>query len=268
MGWIIAYFLGILTALSPKNPENTKRGDNNSYKKNDQRPPRIICAELATPIPISVNNAPKERHPNWKRIKTFFEIIGIASAIVLAIFTVLQWRDAHIDFVSTQRAWIGVRDPSSITNIVNNSGRPESSITYVVTLKNYGNSAASRLWATSKVATALDEIVPYIADSCKDATNGSNAIFQTWNAAKGTMTGGLQSGEVMFPTQEYGRWFKDVTIKRTGVIFIVGCVVYKDQFGNLRHTKFCEWVQTDLMKLKTSDLPVFLYSFFGANDAD
>ncbi|MGA2102019.1 MAG: hypothetical protein ABSG34_12990 [Candidatus Sulfotelmatobacter sp.] len=266
MNMLIAYLLGLCTALLPKKTTNPKSENQDAYKHGEKGERRTFRAELATPIAIAVKNEPQERHPIWQRLKTGAEVFGIGAAVFIALITYFQWDDAHKNFILGQRAWLGVREPSSITNIVN--GPEDSKITYVVTLRNYGNSVAKHIWITSKVATRADDIWPYITQSCGEADRGTNATLKVWNVERTAIAGGFLAGDVMFPSQEYGRWFKDISVKRTGVMFIVGCVAYRDQFGNLRHTKFCDWVQADLMQLKTGDLPVYLYAFFGANDAD
>jgi hypothetical protein len=73
-------------------------------------------------------------------------------------------------------------------------------------------------------------------------------------------------GDSMFPNDEVGRWFQEDKIPLADGFYIVGCVVYKDQFGKERHTKFCNWYQGANIVNETP--PIFLYSFFGLNDAD
>jgi len=266
MGIFIAYLMGILTALRATKPDQaTGKQDKSSTEHNDGTV-GIVRAEIATPVPISVKNEPQERHPKLQLAKTIAEIIGISAAVVLAVITVLQWREAHRNFLIDERAWVGIRHPTSITVISN--GPQESTITYVVNLQNYGKSVATRVWLTTNIVTDPQDIVSYIDASCKESNDGTNAILHTWNADKAEKAVGFVTGDTIFPTEEEGKWFYNISFKRTGVLFIVGCAVYKDQFGTTHHTRFCDWSQIDITKLSASDLPLMIYPFFGANDAD
>lgn len=64
-----------------------------SENEHQRMEPRIVRAELATPVPISIKNEPQDRHPNWQRAKTIAEILGIAAAIYYGYIATRQWKE-------------------------------------------------------------------------------------------------------------------------------------------------------------------------------
>jgi len=71
----------------------------------------------------------------------------------------------------------------------------------------------------------------------------------------------------MFPTDGFGRWFTDDSFpvsQDAGMFWIVGCITYSDQFEEPRVTRFCN---VYYKPIKSATFPIFLYSFFGLNDA-
>lgn len=188
---------------------------------------------------------------------------AFCAAILYASIAALQWREAHKTMVTANRAWIGVSRPIEITKIQPGTNTENPKVTYVVTLKNYGTSVGLRVWITTRVVTNPIGLKTAAHDSCREALSGSNGIMATAGDPHAEHT----IGDVMFPTDEYGRWFSDESLSPTKQFFIVGCVAYKDQFGQQRHTQFCNWYRggDDITKPTP---PIFLYSFFGWNDAD
>jgi len=91
----------MLNGLRKNQPDNAQHdpaqedhGDN----------PRIISAELRTPVPIRVQNETQDRHPNWNRVKTIAEILGIIAAIGYGYVAIRQWREMISARHQTQHA--------------------------------------------------------------------------------------------------------------------------------------------------------------------
>jgi hypothetical protein len=54
---------------------------------------RFVRGELSTPVPIRVESDSRERHPNWKKVKTGIEILGIGAAIFYGYMVLRQLRE-------------------------------------------------------------------------------------------------------------------------------------------------------------------------------
>lgn len=185
--------------------------------------------------------------------------LAFGAAAIYAAVAGYQLVELRRSIEVSNRAWIGVSRPVSITSI--DSRGPEPVVTYVVTVKNYGPSVAQHLYPSAHIVTRAFDLLEQAHNSCKEAEMGSNGIMV--NA--GSKSAEHVIGDSMFPGDEYGRWFSGKFIAGDG-FYIVGCVAYRDQFGKERHTQFCNWYQgTDLMKEK---LPILMYSFLGLNQAD
>jgi hypothetical protein len=82
----VSRLISILSKQQPK-PNNVCEAID------DRGEPQIIRAELSTPVAIAVQNEPKDSHPNWQRVKTVVEIVGILAALTYAYVAVRQWRE-------------------------------------------------------------------------------------------------------------------------------------------------------------------------------
>jgi hypothetical protein len=80
----------LFDALKQDKPAD-KHAETNAEQNN--RPRRVISAELATPVPITVHTKSKDKKTNWDKAKTTVEIIGIAAAVFYAYMAVRQWRE-------------------------------------------------------------------------------------------------------------------------------------------------------------------------------
>jgi hypothetical protein len=138
-----------------------------------------------------------------------------------------------------------------------------------VTLKNYGPSVALHTYTSTKVVTEITQIRARINDACTEAIYGMNTPMQVKivspNNTEITDNGGV-AGETLFPSDEPGKWYRNIAFDRSEVVFIVGCIAYRDEFGKERHTRFCNWTTT--LNPKNQTLPIFLYPFIGYSDAD
>jgi hypothetical protein len=73
---------------------------------------------------------------------------------------------------------------------------------------------------------------------------------------------------MMFPNEMVGRYYTDGIIKNGKVpspLIIVGCIVYRDQFGYERRTRFCHGGLVELENVTVSAL--FYQCPVGVNDA-
>jgi hypothetical protein len=217
-----------------------------------------------SPIPSQHDHPRKDEDhtPGWKKA---VEISAIVIAFTYATLTFLQWTALKHSIELSNRAWVGVSRPVEVTAV--NYDAKNAKASYIVSLKNYGPSVALHVGIAAQVTTNLMQLVPLLQKDCKDAKGMANGLYisPVEKFAENIL------GETLYPSNEEGRYFDDQSfqpypgIETPKELYVVGCIAYKDQFGNLRQTRFCNWYYGNLKEAK---FPLFLYSFFGLNDAN
>jgi hypothetical protein len=166
--------------------------------------------------------------------------LAFAAATIYAGIAYLQWRDAHQSFIVNNRAWVGIDRPieiKSISSDITHGGK----VSYVVTLKNFGNSVALSMALWTKAINGWDMMKPAMDDSCFHAAVLSRGKFVNGNKVPIDWPEHMSAG-VLFPTETQGRHFTDDEIqvgKTQSGLMIIGCIVYRDQFGKERQTHMC-----------------------------
>ena len=69
-------------------------------------------------------------------LKKLLQYVAIASGLVVAIFTIFQWKDAHHNFKVDERAWIGV------TTAPNYTTDPNGKLIVLAQCQNFGKTPA------------------------------------------------------------------------------------------------------------------------------
>jgi|SRR5581483_6429967 len=176
-----------------------------------------------------------------------------------------QLTEAQRNTVSSQRAWVGIDRPIALSSLTFND-KHEGKASYVITIKNFGNSVALSTAVLAEATFALDQIEPIVHSDCEAASVMSRGRID--NAASLGFHDPLSAG-TLFQGDGVGYHFNDKPIKQGKLAFrftIVGCVVYRDQFHNERHTRFCYTLSADP---KQTTFPAFMYQCeLGPNDAD
>jgi hypothetical protein len=192
------------------------------------------------------------------------EVVGVTAAVVYAGVTIVQLYDLRHSIEMNNRAWVGLDRPVDVTAF--SFGPKEGKASYIVTLKNYGPSVAQHIAISAHVSTNIAEVVAQQLQACKEAEATSNGWFQ----APAQHFGEHLVGDTLFPSDAEGRHFDNQTFNPYGtaapnVLTVTGCVVYRDQFGKQRRTRFCYWYFGNPTQIP---YPTFLYQAIGLNDAN
>lgn len=199
--------------------------------------------------------------PSRQNLNLFLTFVIAASTFVAA----LQLIEMHNATIVSQRAWIGVSRPIELDAL--NLDQKGAKASYVVTFKNYGPSVALHVALSARVVVNSLEVFPTRQLVCKEATGMTNGIAYEPGSQFGTEHG---LGESLFPLDEEEMRFTNQPIDhpelaQNGPLFLIGCIVYRDQFGHQRRTRFTDMYYGDL---KNSTFPLSLNPFTGLNDAN
>src|SRR6266446_3474094 len=93
--------------------------------------------------------------------------LAFVAATIYGFIAYFQWQDSHDNFVVNQRAWIGADRPVEVNSIVLAAERGK--VTYIITIKNFGNSVALSTAIWSKAISGYDVEKSAMEDSCFNA---------------------------------------------------------------------------------------------------
>jgi hypothetical protein len=206
-------------------------------------PARVIIEALPPASP------PTARQQAQARRKNIFEIVGILIALALLIVTsryayyAKQQRDAMIRqneisydaLVRSQRAWIGPSQAIKIDSY--DLGPPQIRLQYRVFLKNFGGTVALNVLPTVSAAPGNDRLDAAMRANCQLAERAFKGEFISGQSPPP----GGKLGQTIFPTEERRIPYGDgePSDPKLTVLYIVGCVFYRDQFNITRRTQFC-----------------------------
>jgi hypothetical protein len=184
-------------------------------------------------------NDPYYRVQNWIRWGTW---AAVFSASAYAGVTAFQWRDANRNFIISQRAWMGVNGAVKIDSISTDQ-KGAKKVSFTVLIKNYGNSVALDVGISAEVIDGLGAMDSASSESCKTAAVFSNLKDMTHiqNLAAIEIPKDISPG-LIFQGDGSTHSFPDSVIQTGRVpigLTIVGCIVYRDQFGKMRRTRLC-----------------------------
>lgn len=196
---------------------------------------------------------------NLASLTLFATLVIAAATVVYTIYAQRQWqamtdsnrinkqsadaatgaaRTAQDSLVAGERPWVGPTGRIRVT--ASSIGKKGLSAAIVVEIQNYGKAPAFRvLTDTNIVVSDLDrrvvmtceELAPMVGrkTEMRIATSDPNISARRW-------------GQVLFPGAPVtdGTELADTTTQVVGrVAYVIGCVVYEDQFANQHWTRFC-----------------------------
>jgi hypothetical protein len=195
-----------------------------------------------------------EKATMWSQI--VLAVIGIAALVVYrGQLTVMQGqlkeaRDAAtvaLDSVNiakdslraAQRAWVSITHPAYLNWFVVDPSNKNYSIEYVFIIKNYGPGVALHV-ASHFDAVNIRSFRKTFQESCNDA-----AIYYTDRAIEEA-----RGGYALFPNEETrvpGVQIGNMEqLDSDGPLYIVGCILYQDQFGVQHKTQTCFRTSDDM----------------------
>jgi hypothetical protein len=208
--------------------EKTITSKNNTRDEQDSVQPRSPSFPQGNPAAIKEQKAKSKWDKRIERWKPSLEIIGIFFAIGYAFVTYFQWRDLRDNFVTGQRAWVGV------VRIVVDHPVSGASPRSIVTMHNFGLSPARQLDTnTVTVTIAADNRSKAIQEAIKDIDRGP------WENLAMVLPQSVGSDNV----NTSRRQFTDTAIKafaeERAWLIVVGRIKYADIFDKQRMTTFC-----------------------------
>jgi hypothetical protein len=180
-------------------------------------------------------DAPRHK-AKWTEGATVVLTLLIAGAAIYSAWIFQgQLDEAHNALIQTQRAWVGPRQPIRIDFY--NLGPPEIVARYTVFMKNFGPTVALNVIPIVSIAPGHDQLDQRMKSSCDVAEQFSTGKVMPGNDP---IPGG-RMGQTLFPTEE-----RDIPYADSGpsdakltVMYIVGCIAYRDQFDIRHKTRFC-----------------------------
>jgi len=174
-------------------------------------------------------DAPREKSKaaDWA-IAVLTVVIAIAAFWSAFVFQ-KQLTDARDTLVVGQRPWLGIDSEPTIEV----EGKRW---TVVFRVKNYGRSPALH----SAFASETDN-APIESDA------STSKIEQACSRGEALTTDIKGHGYTIFPGSSQPQ---DITIDATNqnAVYLLGCLTYIDQFGVLRHTRFCQFARAPLQR--------------------
>jgi hypothetical protein len=134
-------------------------------------------------------------------------------------------------------------------------------VSFIVTVKNFGNSVALGTAVDARAITAWSEMRLASDSACANSLQMSRLSNYRAFAINQFPLPRMTSG-VMFPSETTGRHFANAEVKGGEIpitLMIVGCISYQDQFGKQRRTRFCYGGGENLGKYEATTAPVLIY---------
>jgi hypothetical protein len=188
---------------------------------------------------------------SYETIRTILEVAGVAAAIGLAILTLCTLRTLNRQLaemhrqtclqqqasINAERAWVGLDGPPQVE--VGSLKQKTYTAQINLNIKNFGKGPALNVFTGSQIAlhghvaetltATCNLIFPFVGLQPTGPVTSSEDITK------------LHWGQLIFPNQPLltGTNIVDESTDVLGQeVFIVGCIVYKDQFEQPHWTKF------------------------------
>jgi hypothetical protein len=191
---------------------------------------------------------PEKKQKRWyRRWKPYIFLLNIATFIAVvwyACTTRNMWTEMrtqtciqHEASINAERAWVGLSETPKVE--VSPMTQKQFTATITLPLKNFGKGPALNVFSGSQFATH-GHVQDTIANTCNlifpfVGLKPSRPVVSTEDIPKS------QWGQVLFPSQPLTAPH-DTSGEPSSVllqeVFVVGCIVYKDQFRNPHWTKF------------------------------
>jgi len=144
---------------------------------------------------------------------------------------------------NAERAWVGLDGPPSVNIGLLKSSQTEAAINF--TVKDYGKGPALSVMASAQIVPSNTDNRHAVEDGLESTCNLISAFVGVKPTRPVYSDAGItkhQWGHVVFPNQPFGTGTL-TTIDMPKMIgkevYVVGCIVYRDQFSEPHWTKFC-----------------------------
>lgn len=183
-----------------------------------------------------------------KRLRIEFATLIFAGLTMIAVLiytgvTISEWKEMHQSMVISQRAWVGPSGPPVINSL--DLGPPTAKVSFSIAIKDFGQSVAVHVVPWAEVTFAADKLDATVKETCDNAISISNGVFLDSQAAFNGIHREVRPdrpfGNILFPNQETPTTFTGYVNSKPDakLMWIIGCIAYRDQFGNERRTRFC-----------------------------
>lgn len=250
-----------------------KTGSPESHAKNEAKNDLLIRGAAGAKDEAQVPRSPQDQNRSqqqvsngrmrWGSIPDRISIgIGMVAAIIVFFYTYYarqQWltleaslqetrkvaesargqlTEMHNSSVNSQRAWVGISQPIHPTAI--RLGPPHIVLNSGLTIKNFGSSPAFDIVPIVIIAPGFKKIDVAARSACISA----NEWFEFKEPNMRQSAQNRRQGNTLFPNQELYWRFQAGDDTEPGdrhldVMYVLGCIVYRDIFGQKRQTQFC-----------------------------
>jgi hypothetical protein len=251
MGILIAYLLGILTASKPKHQDGDSDHTTTSSQSRQHRPDGPISVLCIPPTPTIEEEAEDKKQKRRATIKFRFEIGGGIVLLIYAFFTILIWcankksadaaksaaDTAEVTLRMGYRPWVNAESAELVEPLV----YPPKQRFYLKLkfgLKNTGTSIATD-------GVAIAEVSP---DDGNAMSKHSGRICNWLEPSKAPAEKNVSpsgKGFVLAPGNvlpfPIGMGSDEISNQQVSnaKFFVLGCLIYRDQFKTWHHTRFC-----------------------------
>lgn len=293
MGILIAYLLGLLTAIKPKDDNRARdhRSADSHERQSFQGPISVICVPRTLSDQEQTEKGKKERH---KTISFWVRIATLLIFVIYAGFTILIWRankkaaeTAAKELELSQRPWISLENFSVDGPLIFDSNGAHINISYEI--KNTGHSPAIRGFWQQELFLQFTEVPSPVKkrdDACKIAAYRSTKvtdprISETWfpgdslprpfeeSFSRSDIAKALEIPKSVFPGAQ--------VLEESGYLYpeIVVCVAYRAAFTDTQyHTGYILKVgrinpkMPYIPPLKSGEIPaselkLYIHPFYG-----
>jgi hypothetical protein len=251
----IRLLVGIKDALN-KLEKTISRYQESEDRKEKEKVPTELKARVSLPVEVTSyyeaeqrERGIKNRHETYKRR---VEYVGVGAAIILAILTfctlitlkgqlkAMQQQTCiqREGAINQERAWVGLSQTPQID--IGSLSQPQFNAQINLQLRNFGKGPAFNVFSDSELAvhghveetltTTCNLIFPFVGLTPTRPVGSSEDVSKH------------QWGQMIFPNQDPLNNGNSWTAKSSDIlgqeVFVVGCIVYKDQFERPHWTKF------------------------------
>jgi hypothetical protein len=185
------------------------------------------------------------RHVLWEDVKikirdlkTWLEFAAFIVVVAYTIVSYRQWETAKDTLAASERAWVGVDTTPQVAFSVWDQRKYQATISSVI--KNFGKGPALKVKATHQLVAqghveegiqwACDANFPFVGlKPSVPVVSSDESFYKRWAHV-------MFTGQQASPSSIVEGNTSDLIGKEA---FVVGCIVYKDQFDRAHWTKFC-----------------------------
>lgn len=250
MALLIAYLLGIWTAMKSK---NKNRDDINQAAKQGNEQPSVNGPISVMCLPPTLTDQERAEQKKKKRRETIKFSVEIMTLVFFTIYTgatILIWcvtknaaETSKTALTVEHRPWIGPEHGPSVTLKVSSDEIEPSTF---LSVRNYGSSVALNMAYQMEAAPSFDppDYHVVISQMCQTAELAAMTQEHSQDQTLGVtiFPGGV--ARIKNASFAFNRWpLKTTSLERD--IVVVGCLAYIDQFHSppinspIHHTRFC-----------------------------